>query len=49
MLRSLFSQTAIDAVFQASGSILRLINILCHKAFMVDYGKSKQTIPFAYA
>ncbi|MFT4888317.1 MAG: MSHA biogenesis protein MshM [Pseudohongiellaceae bacterium] len=47
--QSLFSQAAIDAIFQASGGIPRLINILCHKALMVGYGKGEQTIPIAYA
>lgn len=46
--QSLFSQDAIDALFQGSGGIPRLINILCHKALMVGYGKGEHTIPLAY-
>ena len=46
--KSLFSQDAIDAVFRGSGGIPRLINILCHKALMVDYGKGAFTISLAY-
>ena len=46
--KSLFSQDAIDAVFRGSGGIPRLINILCHKALMVGYGKGAFTIPLAY-
>lgn len=47
--QSLFSQEAIDAIFTASGGIPRLINILCHKALMVGFGKGEQTIPLAHA
>jgi hypothetical protein len=49
MLRSLFSEAATDADLQASGLILRLINILCYKAVIVDFGKGEQTIPLACA
>lgn len=46
--KSLFSQDAIDALFQRSGGIPRFINILCHKALTVSYGTGAFTIPLAY-
>lgn len=47
--QSLFSQDAIDAIFKASGGIPRLINVLCHKALMVGFGKGDHSIPLAHA
>lgn len=37
----LFSKEALDLIFDASQGILRLTNILSHKAMMVAYGKGK--------
>lgn len=36
---TLFSNKAMDDVFKASGGNPRLINILCHKAMLVAYGR----------
>lgn len=46
--QSLFSNEAIDAVFEASRGMPRLINILCHKALMVAFGKGDQSVQLAY-
>jgi len=40
----LFPAPALKALYRASGGIPRLINILCHKAMMVAYGKGERAI-----
>ncbi len=40
----LFTDAAIDKLFQASKGIPRLINVLCHKALMVGFGLGVHTI-----
>ncbi|OGT74686.1 MAG: AAA family ATPase [Gammaproteobacteria bacterium RIFCSPLOWO2_02_FULL_57_10] len=41
---ALFGRRALDVLFQASRGIPRVINILCHKALMVAYGKGERTV-----
>lgn len=41
---SMFDVEAIEAVYRSSRGIPRLVNILCHKAMMVSYGKGKATV-----
>lgn len=41
---ALFSSPALDDLFDASRGIPRLVNILCHKALMVAYGKGDRTV-----
>ncbi|WP_096087581.1 ExeA family protein [Agaribacterium haliotis] len=41
---ALFSSAAMDFVYLSSGGIPRLINILCHKALIVAYGRGQQRI-----
>lgn len=41
---ALFSSAALDDLFDASRGIPRLVNILCHKALMVAYGKGDRTV-----
>lgn len=40
----LFSKRALDFLFRASEGIPRVINILCHKALMVAFGKGERTV-----
>lgn len=40
----MFSESALDAIFKASGGIPRLVNILAHKAMMVAFGKGEVRI-----
>lgn len=40
----LFSKRALDYLFRASDGIPRVINILCHKALMVAFGKGERTV-----
>ena len=40
----LFSKRALDYLFRVSHGIPRVINILCHKALMVGFGKGERTI-----
>ena len=40
----LFSKRALDYLFRTSDGIPRLINILCHKALMVAFGKGERTV-----
>lgn len=44
----LFSEAALDALYRASRGIPRLINILCHKAMLVAYGKGDTVIKGKY-
>lgn len=41
---ALFKKSAMDDLFIASGGIPRLVNILCHKALMVAFGKGDRTV-----
>lgn len=43
-----FRPAALKLLHRASGGVPRLINILCHKALMVAYGKGDQHIEKAY-
>ncbi len=40
----LFSKRALDFLFRASEGIPRVVNILCHKALMVAFGKGERTV-----
>lgn len=40
----LFSKRALDFLFRTSDGIPRVINILCHKALMVAFGKGERTV-----
>lgn len=40
----LFSKRALDFLFRASEGIPRIINILCHKALMVAFGKGERAV-----
>jgi MSHA biogenesis protein MshM len=40
----LFSKRALDFLFRTSEGIPRIINILCHKALMVAFGKGERTV-----
>ena len=40
----LFPKRALDFLFRASGGIPRVINILCHKALMVAFGKGERMV-----
>lgn len=40
----LFSKRALDYLYRASDGIPRVINILCHKALMVAFGKGERTV-----
>lgn len=40
----LFSKRALDFLFRTSDGIPRIINILCHKALMVAFGKGERTV-----
>jgi len=39
----LFTKRALDYLYKVSGGIPRVINILCHKALMVGFGKGERT------
>ncbi len=41
---SLFNERAIDELHRASGGIPRLINILCHKALLLNYGRGGRRV-----
>lgn len=41
---TLFTQGALNAIFEASGGTPRVINILCHKAMLLVFGQGKQQI-----
>lgn len=40
----MFSKRALDYIYGASIGIPRLVNILCHKALMVAFGKGERTV-----
>jgi MSHA biogenesis protein MshM len=40
----LFSKRALDYLFRSSDGIPRVINILCHKALMVAFGKGERSV-----
>lgn len=40
----LFSKRALDYLYRTSDGIPRVINILCHKALMVAFGKGERTV-----
>ncbi|MFQ5469367.1 MAG: ExeA family protein [Gammaproteobacteria bacterium] len=42
--KTIFLPNAIEALYRQSKGVPRLINILCHKAMLVAYGKGKSTI-----
>jgi MSHA biogenesis protein MshM len=44
----LFSRSAVSRLYQASGGIPRLANILAHKALMLSYGQGKQQVTRAH-
>lgn len=44
---SLFSKEASDVLYQASSGIPRVINILCHKALLVSFGKGDHRVSAA--
>ena len=41
---ALFGRKAIDLIFECSNGIPRVVNILCHKALMVAYGKGERNV-----
>lgn len=41
---TLFTQGALNAIYEASGGTPRVINILCHKAMLLVFGQGKQQI-----
>ena len=44
MGESLFGKDAVDLLHGASRGIPRLINILCHKALMLSYGRGEERV-----
>ncbi len=44
----LFNEAALQYVYKASKGVPRLVNILCHKALMVAYGKGDQQVTKAH-
>lgn len=40
----LFSKRALDLLYRTSDGIPRIVNILCHKALMVAFGKGERTV-----
>ena len=40
----LFSKRALDYLYRASDGIPRVVNILCHKALMVAFGKGERSV-----
>lgn len=45
---ALFSRPALKTLYRASDGIPRIINILCHKALMVAYGKGERSVGAEY-
>jgi MSHA biogenesis protein MshM len=45
---ALFGSKAIDLLYECSGGIPRVVNILCHKALMVAYGKGERNVESVY-
>jgi MSHA biogenesis protein MshM len=41
---SLFSKKALDLLYRTSSGTPRVVNILCHKALMVAFGKGERTV-----
>jgi len=41
---TLFTQGALNTIFEASGGTPRIINILCHKSMLLVFGQGKQQI-----
>lgn len=41
---SVFGAAALDDLFKASGGIPRVVNILCHKALMVAFGRGERVV-----
>ena len=41
---TLFTQGALNAIFEASGGTPRIINILCHKSLLLVFGQGKQQV-----
>ena len=41
---NLFNKKARDVLFKASKGIPRVVNILCHKALLIAYGKGEHNI-----
>lgn len=41
---SLYTKRALNFLYEASGGIPRVVNILCHKALMVAFGKGERTV-----
>jgi MSHA biogenesis protein MshM len=41
---SLFSKKALDLLYKTSSGTPRVVNILCHKALMVAFGKGERTV-----
>ena len=41
---TLFTQGALNALYQASGGTPRIINILCHKSLLLVFGEGKQQV-----
>ena len=41
---TLFTQGALNAIYQASGGTPRVINILCHKSLLLVFGQGKQQV-----
>jgi MSHA biogenesis protein MshM len=41
---SLFSKKALDLLYKASSGTPRVVNILCHKALMVAFGKGERSV-----
>lgn len=41
---ALFGRKALDLLYECSGGIPRIINIVCHKALMVAYGKGERSV-----
>jgi len=41
---ALYSKRALNFLYEASGGIPRVVNILCHKALMVAFGKGERTV-----
>ncbi|NQV71121.1 MAG: AAA family ATPase [Pseudohongiella sp.] len=44
----LFSRRALDCLFRASAGTPRIVNILCHKALMVAFGRGERSIQIAH-
>jgi len=46
--QQLFVPSALKRLFKASGGVPRLVNILCHKALLVTYGKGRHQVESGY-